>query len=154
MMKALTIKQPWLWCITDNSKRVENRTWKPPYYMIGKRIALHASRKNQRAEWKAAWNLIDGGMPLLNLLPVGAIVATALIKAYVVVNDMGGVEEQTKAAANYYPAADPWFFGPVGWLLTDVRKLSQPIPCKGALGLWEVPADIAEIISQEWKDAP
>lgn len=152
-MKALTIKQPWLWCITDHRKRVENRTWKPPFDMVGQYIALHASKSKDQDEWRAAWNIIEGGMPSLDGMPLGAIVATALIKGYIVVNDMGGVEEQTKAAANYYPSTDPWFFGPVGWLLADVRKLSQPIPCTGALGLWEVPADIAKIIKEGWKEA-
>lgn len=152
-MKALTIKQPWLWCITDHTKRVENRTWKPPFEMVGQYIALHASKSKDQDEWLEAWYIADGCVPKFANLPLGAIVATALVKGYVVINDMGGVEEQTKAAANYYLSTDPWFFGPVGWLLSDVRKLPQPIPCKGALGLWEVPADIVEIIKQEWEEA-
>lgn len=36
--------------------------------------------------------------------------------------------------------------GRFAWVLTDVHLLKQPIPCKGALGLWELPADVADAV--------
>jgi len=33
-----------------------------------------------------------------------------------------------------------WFFGPFGWVLSDVRPCEQ-WPCRGARGLWQLPAD-------------
>jgi len=41
-------------------------------------------------------------------------------------------------------SADPWFVGPFGWVLSDVVVLPAPVPCRGAQGLWEVPADVRE----------
>lgn len=35
----------------------------------------------------------------------------------------------------------PQAFGPVCYLLDDARALPEPIPCKGALGLWRVPPE-------------
>lgn len=141
-MKALTIKQPWLWAITDSTKRVENRTWKPPLHMIGQRIALHGSARIEQGEMVACRSICPDPLPHTMDLTTGAIVAAATIRGYVVVNDHGGVIEQSRHAENYDPRADPWFCGPVGWLLTSVQKLAEPIPCKGALGLWEVPASV------------
>ncbi len=147
-MKALTIKQPWLWCITDATKRVENRTWKPPFNMIGQRIALHASKSHTKDDWSHAQDIYP--VAAIATVPLGAIVATAVIVGYVVVEHKPNMTprliEATKSAMGYNERSDPWFFGPVGWLLDDVVKLSQPVPCKGALGLWTVPDDVMEAI--------
>jgi hypothetical protein len=35
-----------------------------------------------------------------------------------------------------------WFFGPVGYVLRDVRALAKPVPCRGALGFWTLPPDV------------
>jgi hypothetical protein len=32
--------------------------------------------------------------------------------------------------------------GRFAWLLADIRALPEPIPARGALGLWDVPAAI------------
>lgn len=142
-MRALTIKQPWGWAITNGTKRVENRTWKPPFHIIGQRIAIHASARIEKAELLAYTELGAWLEPTVNTLPVGCIVGTAIVVGYVVVNDMGGVVVQSKGAQGYSPYSDPWFFGPVGWLLDDVRKVA-PVTCKGALGLWDVSVELAE----------
>lgn len=144
-MKALTIKQPWAWTIVNGTKRVENRTWKPPFNIIGQRIAIHSSARIEKDELLAYGELGTGVSPHYDTLPKGCIVGTAIIKGYVVVNGTGGVEMQTKGAQGYNPRKDPWFFGPVGWLLDDVRKVS-PLPSKGALGLWDVPAELVKLI--------
>ena len=73
-MKALSIKQPWLYCITDLDKRIENRTWKPPGWVVGQRIALHASKGFDERGGPAAGEL--SGIHLFELeLPKGAVVA-------------------------------------------------------------------------------
>jgi hypothetical protein len=36
-----------------------------------------------------------------------------------------------------------WFMGPVGWVVTNPYPLKHPIPCKGGLGLWNVPTPAA-----------
>lgn len=145
-MKVLTIKQPWAWAIVNGTKRVENRTWRPPLNVIGQRIAIHTSARIEKAELLAYSELGAWLEPTVNTLPTGCIVGTAIVKGYVVVNDMGGVEVQTKGAQRYSPNKDPWFCGPVGWLLDDVRKLPGPLPCKGALGLWDMPAELVKLI--------
>ncbi len=39
--------------------------------------------------------------------------------------------------------------GPVCWVLEAITKLSKPIPCKGAQGLWVLPVEIETLI---WQD--
>ena len=39
--------------------------------------------------------------------------------------------------------------GPVCWVLEAITKISKPIPCKGAQGLWVLPAEIETLI---WLD--
>ena len=44
-LKALSVRQPWADLILTGDKDVENRTWKLPDSMIGKRIIIHAGIK-------------------------------------------------------------------------------------------------------------
>lgn len=37
--RALTLAQPWPWAFPF--KNVENRTWQPPKWMLGRYFALH-----------------------------------------------------------------------------------------------------------------
>lgn len=129
-MKALSIKQPWLWAITDLDKKIENRTWKPPKWIIGQTIALHAS-KTLDGSGILAIKKISGVLPPQKRLPCGAILATARIAGFEDANDFNPFEDDF----------DKWFFGPYGWVLENVQKLTKPIPCSGALGLWDVPVE-------------
>lgn len=128
-MKALSIKQYWLYAITDLDKRIENRSWKPPASILGRRIALHASA---RAEW-GSWERIVriSGIAIPKRVPLGATVGSAIV--------IGFVSE----------ADDKWFMGPFGWQLAQIHRLDEPIPMEGKLGLWEVPAGIAAEIERQ-----
>jgi hypothetical protein len=139
-VKALTIKQPWPDCIVCGWKRVENRTWKPPDDIIGTRIAIHAGKQFDHAGHRRLWKVSDVVGPhgvvsfmgwlcftptVHNRARFGAIVATAVVERVTTDGD------------------SPWFTGPYGWVLRDVRSLKDPIPCRGAQGLWTVPEEVA-----------
>lgn len=141
MMKALSIKQPWLYCITDLDKRVENRTWDPPRGVIRTRIALHASKKKDDI-WRASE--IAGFKLQASNMPVGAIVATAIVRGWCHSQRRGKLDGcQLK-----------WFVGPYGWILEDVRKLARPVECRGYLKLWDVPEDVVRQMKGEGRIAP
>ncbi len=36
--------------------------------------------------------------------------------------------------------------GAAHWRLADVRRLSEPVNCRGAQGLWDVPDDVAAAV--------
>lgn len=138
-MKALSIKQPWLYCITDSDKQVENRTWEPPRWIIGERIALHASGKLDSMDGRKTASRIAGVKlsSFVGDMPLGAIVGTARLSQCFLLPEYGGRNRQE---------CDKWSFGPFCWVLSDIKKLSSPLPCKGTLGLWDVPPGIAEKI--------
>lgn len=131
-MKALSVLQPWAWAIVSGPKDVENRVWRPPAEMIGQRIAIHASKKKPDQEFTVHVAYCHGiELPPTSYLALGAIVGTAILS---------GVRSDREP---YDPAFRWHERGLWGWLLTDRHALKTPIPYKGALGLWTVPAAIA-----------
>jgi hypothetical protein len=136
---ALTLINPWPYCITDLDKRVENRSWSPPLSQVGRRIAIHAGKRIVPDEWAGASEI----KPDLRRLPLSAvsysaIVAVVTLAGFVRVEQGEIVQRAGTASRTYNPASDPWFFGPIGWLFEDVVKLPEPIPCRGAQQLWFV----------------
>jgi hypothetical protein len=132
-MKALTLHQPWAWSIVSGPKRIENRRWKPWPEIIGQYIALHAGKSYD-----------DAGADYIRSRGIeppskGACVQSAIVGVARVV----GYLEPCDPIETCPSEQEPWFFGPYGWLLEAVRPLPYPIPCKGALALWQLPADIA-----------
>lgn len=148
-MKALTLHAPWAWAVCFLAKDVENRTWKPPAGMVGQRIAIHAGSPAQWRfrKWWDVYNTLKRLQPKASIWRsyeqvfkctdeeyeakrdrfCSAIVATAVI------SDVRKPQDTD----------DGWHLaGQYGWVLTDVQVLPVPVKCKGALGLWTVPAEI------------
>lgn len=42
-----------------------------------------------------------------------------------------------------------WWFGGFALVLANPRALVTPVPCKGALGLWRVPSDVAQAVEEQ-----
>jgi len=49
-MKALTIWQPWASLILIGAKPYEFRSWKPPQWLVGKPLAIHAGARAPKRE--------------------------------------------------------------------------------------------------------
>lgn len=45
----------------------------------------------------------------------------------------------------------PWFSGPYGWLLVDVVAFPEPVPAKGAMGLWRVWGELRDRVNEQWR---
>lgn len=129
-MKALSLWQPWASAIALGQKRIETRHWTTGYRGL---IAIHAAKR-----WTADERLIHeievdaGRMP--PVLPLGAILATANLVAIRRTEDLAGISELERYWGNYGP-------GRFGWVLDDIRPLPEPVPYKGAQGLFEVDAE-------------
>lgn len=135
-MKALSIRQPWAWAILHAGKDVENRDWQErnPGRRFRGRFLIHASGGMTRAEYEDFLSFahhvsLARPLPLLALpsfqsLLRGGIVGSATIDDLVTESD------------------SPWFCGPVALRLSNV--MATPfVPCKGALGFFDVPNAIA-----------
>lgn len=131
-MKALTIWRPWTWAICHPSvkaKRVENRIWAAPAWMKHQQLAIHAGLSYDGDADRMILNILNERPPAD--CPTG-IVAVAVVRGCI--------------SGDPTTIADPWYCGPIGWLLDDVRVLPSPVPCKGAKGLWPLPDDVEDLV--------
>ncbi len=151
---ALTCHPEWAWAIAHfkyNPKRHENRSWPPPERILNKWIALHAGKHiggrpgerhllegltelREDAE-NAEEDLLDrisagGGIPVYSeLIPE---IKTSAIVALIKVSGYHAGEGRA------WFRGHPW----IGWVISECVTLPEPVPCKGAQGLWTVPPDV------------
>jgi hypothetical protein len=143
-MKAISVRQPWAYLIETGQKPVENRTWKPPASMLGELICIHASAGMDRDDRECYEDLC--GDDEVQMLPVkdltrGSIVAVTKLVGWWS-RDFGHVcapnhEEEFKRITTGKPF-DKFYCGDYGWVFGRVVPV-EPVPVKGALGLWTVP---------------
>lgn len=149
-MKALTLTQPWATLIPLGAKRIETRSWRTDYRGP---LAIHAAKGATRYDVGMAFVepfesvLNAAGYQLFTQLPRGALIATCQLVSVIPVykiTERGfyswtgpddrvyrfDLTEQERAFGDYS-------FGRYAWLLADVQELPQPVPTRGALGLWE-----------------
>jgi hypothetical protein len=131
-MKALSLTPWWAWIVAHGIKPVENRTWPTKYrgeFLIHASLGTRATREEVADFLRFAKDpsvmraYYDIGEPLPSDPPRGGIVAIANLVDCV----------------TSHPS--PWFFGPYGFVLRDVRPLPF-IPCRGALQFFRVPPDV------------
>ncbi len=142
-MRALTLHGCHAWSVAHAGKNVENRSWELPLKHVGTRIAIHAGSNPGSAHIRARLAR-EKNAPEPDAFPRSAIVATVRLEACIARS--GIVSGRLSREALERLLESRWFSGPFGWILTDVRALEAPIPCKGALGLWNLPDPIARIL--------
>jgi len=141
-IRGLSIQQPWAAAIAYGAKRVENRTWAAPHWAIGQVIAIHASKKPDiSARPPAGESWPERRMHL------GAVVAVATITGCHLSPDFGGTCGATRPLCSPWSVRDQYH-----WLLTDVRPLAEPVPCRGMLGLWRLPDDVEKAARAQLED--
>lgn len=140
---AITITQPYASLIAIGEKKYETRGWPAAYRGP---LAIHASKglgpiggvrglrhACLREPFKSA--LAAGGIDLdlvdVDVLPRGAVIAVATLADIVTVEALKGALSVQEREFGDYSA------GRYAWRLTDVIKLDQPFPARGALGLWK-----------------
>lgn len=134
-MKALTLWRPWPYAIfcPELGKDVENRDWHLWQSVVGTRVAIHAGllyeREADRAIYEVFGNQVDRMSPLN---AAGCIIGTVVFLA--------SVENSLSLWAA---------LGKKHWPIIEPRALPEPIPCRGAQGIWNVPPEIAERIRRE-----
>ena len=128
-IRALTIRQPWAWAIAEGKKTVENRT--------------------QRTNYRGPL-LIHAGIQIDDMarLPGGLTMPPAqmVLGAIIAVADLTDIHKGSAKWDNggRTICCPPWGEGMFSyhWMLANVRKLPEPIPCRGQQGLWRPPADV------------
>lgn len=143
-MKALSLTQPWATLIAIGAKRIETRSWSTKHRGL---IAIHAAKgfpKEARENCRLS-PFVRGLRGFdYTTLPLGQIIATARL---IDVRPTKPYDDDDSFRATDECAFGDYTPGRFAWLLDDVTALPVPIPCKGALGLWEVPASIYEAVA-------
>lgn len=130
-MRALTVRQPWASAIMWDGKSIENRSTNWAYRG---RLAIHAGsrfdrlavedvfRRSQRYYLGCLQSMLLGTVDLVDVHPAG----------------VGCGEPCGKWGM---PSTEA---GPMFHLVLVNPVACTPIPCKGQLGLWTLPDEIAE----------
>lgn len=151
-MKAISLTQPWASLVALGEKLIETRSW---YTRHRGQIAIHAAKGFpgdcavlcEREPFVTA--LGRHGLGSWRVLPTGAIVAVAELEACLELD--GGLPRAFTLvpAAEHELAFGDYTAGRYGFLLARVRRLQQPVPVRGALSIWDVPADVAaQVLAQ------
>lgn len=148
--------------VSTGQKRCETRSW-PARCKLPFTLAIHASKQwsgslyQQCREplFKAALDATGCRLPIQygRSIPrpagmaFGAIVAVCRVVGCVPTSTLGVkgtwsalLTAREEVFGNYQP-------GRWAWILTEVRRLAEPLPCPGALGLWTVPRNLWPLIA-------
>lgn len=130
-MKALSVRAPWWWFILHSGKDIENRDWSTNYRGL---IWLHASK------WYVHRDVVD------DLWGVEGTVKDIKFPAehpYEWLKSSGGcIVGSVEIVDCVSLSTSPWFNGPYGFVLRNPVALAAPIPVKGMLGFFDVPAGL------------
>lgn len=145
-MLALTLRHPFAWAIVVLGKDVENRTWEPRQLKVGDYFAIHGGvAPTSRPALEA---VLDVARELALKFPIpqgqGTTLADAIRPGIVAVCRFGGTVTESSSY---------WFQGPIGWVLAERFVLPEPVPCKGAQGLWTLPPDVTEAVRSQYRKA-
>lgn len=147
-MRALTLTQPWATLVAIGAKRIETRSWSTSYRG---RIVIHAAKgfpKDAREFSKGVecYEAVmdystaeDKGRFLSGELayPLGVVLASCHLWDVVPVEDVFANHRYPSWATKRELQFGDYSPGRYAWILTDVKRPPEPIPAKGALGLWE-----------------
>ncbi len=139
-MFALTIPQPWAWAIVHSDRRIENRDWRPPRYLLGNLIAIHAGKTLDRTALEHLRTELGLTVPE-RLLVSGAVVAVAKVRG-----------SSAKAPASGHPQTR-WWEGPIAWIFDQVVMLPTPVPSRGYPKVWRLPAAVESNVCEQWGKA-
>jgi hypothetical protein len=136
-VKALSLRQPWLWAVLELGKTIENRRWNTHYRGP---ILLHAAKGCTQTELVGAlvWMAENADPDTMGVFPGLGAIERGGICGYAEIVDVvppGGLPFGVLATKDElrWHMPEQW-----GFVLRDVMRLPFT-PCRGALGFFEVP---------------
>lgn len=145
-IKGITLLNPWAALVALGLKKIETRGYGTPYRGL---LAIHASlsvpdeardRLGLRAFRRALAPIGITRDEDLERLPRGVVVAVAKLVDVVATDGddprLPDVGSDEWVFGNYAP-------GRKAWILEDLMRLQTPIPCSGALSIWDCEIDLA-----------
>ena len=135
ILKALTLRQPFVWSVFNAGKDVENRTW--PCKVRGT-VAIHAADTQPDGVYEPSCRFIRDVLKKLGKKGVRIPSQQKLDKGAIVglVDIVDCVEDSPSA----------WFEGPIGFVLANPRLLPKPIACTGKRRFFSLPSDVERLV--------
>lgn len=153
-MKALTLTQPWATLVAIGAKKIETRSWPTTYRGP---IAIHAAKGFPDYARVCCHDVPFGGVLSAagyrdeEELPRGVIVAVATLAECWDFDEESA--ERIRGARDLWPEHEVDFGdftpGRYGFRLDDVLRLATPVPARGMLNLWDLPADVALAVANQ-----
>jgi hypothetical protein len=137
-MKAMTLKQPWATLIAEGVKTIEIRTWGTRFRG---RLAIHAGKGwDQVGAVNLRHRFLDLGNAMFEKAREerGKVIAVATLAEIREYMDPDRFLEDAEEHMNDFSWFEP---GLIGWVfqVKTIRRLEEPIPYRGSLGLWDWP---------------
>jgi ASCH domain len=131
-VKALSIQQPWAYCITHGTKRVENRTWCGRHRGL---LLIHAGRRYQTGmEIDIHADSPEVDVAGMLAAPRGALVGVCRMTGCICPG-----QDNLLLPDHQVVWSDPYAHK---FVLVNVRAFAEPIPFRGALGFFDVPDEV------------
>lgn len=138
-----------MYAINHLGKDVENRTWPAPKWLIGQWFAIHGGAEPKGATLREARQDLES-LQARGLAPASLTLAETITPGIVSVAKLDRCFEDSDDD----PLSEsPWFSGPFGWVWLELVGLPEPVPCRGALGLWDVPQDVLARVREQFRGA-
>ncbi len=135
-MKTLSICQPWVNAIFHFGKNVENRLWKTDHRGP---LLIHASKTKTYYDRQDPQDWVEAGLtlPSWESMPKGVILGVV---------DIVDCVRADPNLPHFVPGVGPNVWADAGsgylWLLANSRLLPEPIPYRGLMFMFDVPADL------------
>lgn len=150
-MKALTLTQPWASLVVLGEKSIETRSWSTKYRGP---LAIHAAKKSCPLDlWPLGAEDFIGAAYLPGSLPEGHVLGTVelvgvreivgrqewapILKPGIYDAEEASVLEGLKDSWQQENAFGDFSPGRYAWILGNPEAWENPVPARGALGLWE-----------------
>lgn len=154
-MRALTVWQPWATAIIWGGKDIENR---PRMTRYRGRLWIHAGMHHP--DWADYLEVRGLSGTVFGWIDTRRASAAELKKAQrwtehtgalgVILGSVDVVGCHDDETAVQREPCSPWArYGQHHWMVANPRPLRQPVPCRGALGLWRLPDDVEEAVRKQ-----
>jgi hypothetical protein len=143
---AISLHQPFASFIAAGLKPFETRHWPAPARLIGRRIAIHATKKRP-SQHEIAW----AGRCGIDALPLGAVLCTATLAGAYRCGDLSAVRGSPPAPAVAADEFGNYAAGRWAWWLVDIERIDPPIVMHGAQGVW-TPRQAEKLYRARWGD--
>lgn len=159
-LRAISLTQPWATLMSISAKNYETRGPTFPRRHLGE-LAICASlnfpKECQRLCYEEPFHeaLRRGLGDTIAALPLGAVVGVVEVVGYVTA--VGGLPSYVArfgieaSPAPHEAAFGDYTQGRTVILTRNARRLAEPVPVRGALGVWTLPPDVEERVREQLK---